>query len=86
MKQRRLAIALWLAFAFVTWNVSFDRSVADAAHSFTREQIVRQQQGSPPIPIETGFSPHLQPAALRASLYATIVLTCAIAAIRRSRS
>jgi len=86
MMQRRVAIALWLALAFVTWNVSFDRSVADAAHAFTREQIVRHQQGLPAIPIEAGFSPQLSPAALRASLYAGAVLACAMGAIRRSRS
>lgn len=85
MMQRRFVIALWLAFAFVTWNVVFDRRTADAAHRFTRDQIVRYQQGVPVVPIERGFSPQLRPAALQASLYAGVVLVCGAVAIRRSR-
>ena len=86
MMQRRLAIALWLAFAFVTWNVAFDRSVADAAHAFTRQQITRYQDGVPVTPIEAGFSPHLRPAALYATLYAGVVLLSGAVVISRSKA
>ena len=85
MMQRRFVIALWLAFAFVTWNVVFDRRIADAAHRFTRDQVMRYQQGVPVVPIELGFSPELGPAALHASVYAGVVLLCGAVVIRRSR-
>jgi len=85
MTLRRIAVALWLAFAFVTWNVAFDRSVADAAHAFTREQIKRYEEGAAVVPIEVGFSPQLRPAALRATIYAGAVLLCGAVVIARSR-
>jgi hypothetical protein len=85
MRRRRLAAALWLAFAFVTWNVVFDRGVADAARTFTREQIERDQDGAALVPIEIGFSPKLRPAALRATAYAGVVLLCGAVVIVRSR-
>jgi hypothetical protein len=85
MRHRRIAAALWLAFAFVTWNVAFDRGVADAAHSFTREQIKRYEDGAAVVPIEIGFTPQLWPAALRATIYAGAVLLCGAVVIGRSR-
>jgi len=85
MRQRRVAAALWLAFAFVTWTVMFDRSVADAAHAFTRDQIERYDEGAAVVPIEVGFSPHLWSAALHASLYAGAVLLCGAVVMGRSR-
>lgn len=76
MNVRRLAFALWVTFAFVTWNVVFDRSVAEAAVEFTRDQIVRYQQGAPVGSIESAFSPHVRDAAVKADLYAAFVLLC----------
>ena len=72
--RRGVAIALWIAFAFVTWNVIFDRHVANAAVTFTREQIVRYQQGYATTPIEVGFSPRVKDAAWRASLWTSPIL------------
>ncbi len=72
--RRGVVIALWVAFAFVTWNVIFDRHVANAAVEFTREQIVRHQQGKATIPIDVGFSPRVSDAAWRASLWTSPIL------------
>ena len=85
MTQRRFTIALWLTFAFVTWNVAFDRRVADAALAFTRDQITRDQEGAAVVPIDVGFSPHVRSAALHASLYAGAVLLCGAVVLARSR-
>jgi hypothetical protein len=76
MNVRRLAFALWITFAFVTWNVVFDRSVADAAVEVTRDQILRYQQGAPVGFIESAFSPRVREAAVKADLYAACVLLC----------
>ena len=86
MRRVRLALILWLVFAFVTWNVVFDRAVADAGVQFTRDQILRHQQGAPVESIALGFSPHVGRAALKASLYAGIVLACGGFALRRLRT
>jgi hypothetical protein len=72
--KRRTVVLLWLAFAFVTWNVVYDREVAVASLAFTRDQVVRYQQRQPVISIDEGFSPHVRAAALRASGWAGAVL------------
>ena len=86
MRRARLAVTLWIVFGFVTWNVVFDRAVADAGRQFTRQQILNQQQGAPLDSIAAAFSPELGPAALKASLYAGIVLACGGVALRRLRT
>lgn len=74
MRFRRAAVILWLAFAFVAWNVAFDRAVADAATAFTREQIARAEQGMAVVSIETAFRPQVRRAAAAASGWAALVL------------
>ena len=76
MKYRRRAVVLWMTFAFVTWNVVFDRGVCDAALEFTREQIVRYQNTAALASIDTAFRPRVNRAALTASLYSVLVLVC----------
>lgn len=69
MSRRAVAIALWGAFAFVAWNVIFDRLVWTAATQFTREQVMLHQAGRPLNTIHQGFSPRVGDAALEASLW-----------------
>lgn len=73
-KARRTALIVWAAFAFVTWNVVFDRQVYLAGVQFTTEQIQRQQRGEPVVSIDAGFEPALAGAAWRASLWSGGVL------------
>ena len=70
----RTALILWAVFAFVIWNVVFDRRVYEASVSFTQEQIVTVQAGRPVAPIEGGFRPQVRRAALEASAWAGSVL------------
>jgi hypothetical protein len=86
MRRVRLAVVLWLLFVFVTWNVVFDRAVADAGLQFTRDQILSYQQGASFDSIAAGFSPHVGRAALKASFYAGIVLACGGLVLRRART
>ncbi len=81
MRHRRLAIALWITFAFVTWNVVFDRGVADAAVELSRDQIVRYQQGAPVGSIDIRFRPRVRQAAVTATLYSGVVLLCGVGAL-----
>jgi hypothetical protein len=80
--KRRTVVLLWLVFAFGTWNVVFDREVAVAGLAFTRDQVVRYQQGQPVTSIDEGFSPHVRAAALRASGWAGAVLALGVAVMR----
>ena len=74
MSRRRTAIALWLLFAAVAWNVIFDRLVWTAATDFTRDQILRSQAGSSLTSIHDGFSPEVRRAAVQASLWTLPIL------------
>lgn len=68
MTRLSVVIALWAAFAFVTWNVLFDRYVMTAAVEFTREQVVRHQRREALTSIHDGFTPRVHDAAQQASL------------------
>jgi hypothetical protein len=81
MSRLAVAMAVWIAFVFVAWNVLYDRYVAVSAVQFTREQILHHQRGEPVVPIHVGFSPQVGDAARRASLWMSPVVaigTCAI--------
>ena len=86
MTRIALVAALWAAFAFVTWNVIFDRHVMASAVEFTRDQVLRHQNGEVLIPIHEGFSPHVRAAALRATLWvAPIIMVGALTIVLTSR-
>jgi hypothetical protein len=44
---RRAAVALWLAFGFVLWNVVFDASVILGGRDYLTRQILHQQGKGP---------------------------------------
>ena len=83
--SRAAVIALWLACAFVTWNVVFDRHVALAALTFTREQIDRHERGDATSRIDEAFEPQVGRAAVIASLYAAGVLAGGAALLKLTR-
>jgi hypothetical protein len=80
--SRRAVIALWIAFAFVTWNVVFDRQVAVAALEFTQEQIARAGRGEPTARIDQAFQPRVRRAALIASIPAGLILVAGAVVLR----
>jgi hypothetical protein len=71
---RKTALVLWAAFAFVTWNVVFDRHVYVAAVQFTQAQIRSHQRGERVSSIESAFTPQLGHAARQATLWGGAVL------------
>lgn len=74
MTRVRVVVALWAVFAFVTWNVIFDRYLMASAVEFTRDQIVRHQNGAPLVSIHDGFSPSVRHAARQATLWVAPIL------------
>jgi hypothetical protein len=79
MSRLAAAIALWMAFVFVAWNVIYDRYVAVSALEFTREQIQRHQRGDALTSIHDAFSPRVGEAAWRATMWvAPLVLGGAV--------
>ena len=73
-RARRVAALLWLSFAFVVWNVVFDRQLFVDASRFATESVVRHQQGIPLRTIDGAYRPAVRVAALRATLCAGMVL------------
>lgn len=84
MTPRRVVLALWLVFAGVAWNVIFDRLVWTAAMEFTRDQVLRYQDGRPVTSIHDGFSPRVRLAALHATLWTLPIVAAGAAAVARS--
>ncbi|HXG89979.1 MAG TPA: hypothetical protein VNJ02_16750 [Vicinamibacterales bacterium] len=84
MRSRRTVIVLWLAFAWVAWNVVFDHGVTAGAIEFTRQQVVRHQRGEAVALIEEAYAPRVRAAAMNASLAATAILAIGAAVIARS--
>ena len=74
MARAGVVAALWAAFAFVTWNVMFDRHVYVAAVEYTRDQILRSQNGATLISIHEGFNPRVTEAARQATLWVLPIL------------
>lgn len=70
----RLAAALWLALALVTWNVVFDRGVFLASAAFAQANVERWQHGDPVSTIDAAYRPQVGRAAWRASAWAGGVL------------
>jgi hypothetical protein len=81
MNRSGVIIALWLAFAFVAWNVVYDRQVRRAAVEFAREQVSIHQQGGTPASLHAGFSPRVREAALYASLWVSPILVAGALAL-----
>jgi hypothetical protein len=74
MARAGVVAALWAAFAFVTWNVMFDRHIYVAAVEYTRDQVLRSQNDAPLISIHDGFSPRVGAAARQATLWVLPIL------------
>jgi hypothetical protein len=85
MSSRRRDHLWWGIFAFVTWNVVFDRAVAVAGSEFAREQILRQQQGQAVRSIDEAFSPRVRAAAMTASGWAALVIGAGVVSTSFSR-
>lgn len=71
MTRPAVVVALWAALVGVSWTVVHDRQVLLAARQFTREQVLRHQQGVPVTTIHQGFSPQLSGAAWSATAAVT---------------
>src|ERR671919_1235900 len=70
----RLVLILWAVFAFVVWNVVFDRRVYESSVTFTQQQIQATQTGQPVASIDAAFRPQIRRAALEASAWGGSVL------------
>jgi hypothetical protein len=73
-------MGLWVVLAIVVFNVTFDWEVRSANHAFVSSQLVRQQQGQPPISINDGFRPVVRAAAGHSAVWLVSIAVAGIAA------
>ena len=70
----RSILIAWAVFAFVVWNVIFDRRIYESSVTFTQQQIQASQTGQPVASIDAAFRPQVRRAALEASAWGGSVL------------
>jgi len=86
----RLAVVLWLLFAFAVWNVIFDRTLVLAGRRYVWAATVAAQQGGPFLRIDDWMRPAIARGIRVASAVSGAVVVLGMAAIyvaqRRDRS
>jgi hypothetical protein len=93
-RQIQVALALWMAFAFVAWNALFDYLVVRAGRDYLHEAAMADRQGRPHLLIAEWMRPAVRRAFVHASLLGTAILCCGAVGLflairrqsRRSRS
>lgn len=84
-----VALALWIALAFVVWNVVFDRVLVVAGRQYVYAATRAARGSGPYVRVDDWMRPAVSRATRAASGSAAIILTiggvmCAVA-VRRSR-
>lgn len=89
MTRTRLAVVLWLLFAFVVWNAMFDRLVDGAVWEFLRLESEHFRGRGAPVTIADIIEPRVARGAKLATLVAGAVaivgLSAVAAAVSRHR-
>jgi hypothetical protein len=81
-----MAIGLWLLLAVVVFNVRFDWQSRMAGQAFVRSQLMRRQQGLPPISINDGFRPMIRDAARNAAVWSVVIAAFGAASTAAARA
>ena len=75
-RQVQVALALWIAFAFVAWNALFDYLVVRAGRDYLHAAAIADRQGRPHLLIAEWMRPAVRRAFVCASLLGTVILCC----------
>jgi len=77
----RLAVVLWLLFAFAVWNVIFDRTLVLAGRRYVWAATVAAQQGGPFLRIDDWMRPAIAHGVRTASLTALAIAAFGLVAV-----
>jgi hypothetical protein len=77
----RLALALWIAWAVVVWNVVFDHAIEIAGRAYLHSAAVAAQSGAPYARIEDVMRPGATTAFWTASGAAGVILAIGCAGL-----
>jgi len=79
-RKKQWAMGLWVLFALVVFNVTFDWETRAAGYAFVASQVARQQAGQPTITINDGFRPMVRAAARHSAVWLVGIAAFGIAA------
>ena len=84
VSRRRVAIWLWMAFAFLVWNAVFDQVIIDAGRHYVEIATASGEANGPYLKIEDTMGPARSRALWLATASAGAILVVAIVAFRRA--
>jgi ABC-type Fe3+ transport system permease subunit len=82
MNRNRVAVALWLVWAIVVWNVVFDRVLVNAGRDYVRSAMAAASQPGPYARLDDRMRPALTQALVAASASAVVIVLVGLVAIR----
>jgi ABC-type Fe3+ transport system permease subunit len=82
MNRKRLAVALWIVWAIVVWNVVFDRVLVEAGRDYVRTAMAAASGPGPYTRIDDRMRPALTQALVAASAAAVAIVLVGLVAIR----
>jgi hypothetical protein len=84
LNRRRLAVALWVVWAVVVWNVVFDRVLIEAGRAYVRTAMAAAAGTGPYARIDDAMRPAVPRALALASACAGVILAVGLVAFRRA--
>jgi hypothetical protein len=82
--RRRLAVALWIVWAVVVWNVVFDRVLVEAGRAYVRTAMAAAAGPGPYARIDDAMRPAVPRALALASGAAAVIAVVGLMAFRRA--
>jgi len=82
MSRTRLAVALWVTFAVVAWNVAFDQVLVFAGRETVGAAFAAARTGGPYIHLDDWMRPALWRALWIATATAAAIIVTGLCAIR----
>ena len=80
----RVALALWVVWAVVVWNVVFDHTIELAGRAYLHAAALADQAGGPYARIDDWMRPAVARGLWTASLTAGVLLIVGVVTVRRA--
>ena len=84
MTRSRAAAWLWILWAFVVWNVVFDRVIVDAGRDYVDAAYAAAKTGGPYQQIDEAMRPARSRALVLATASAGVILVVGFLGLRRA--
>jgi hypothetical protein len=82
INRPRLAVALWIVWAVIVWNVVFDRVLVEAGREYVRRALAAADGFGPYARIDDWMRPALPVALGAASAAAGVIVIVGLVAVR----